>query len=665
MLPVYEPEQSTRPMPLHLETSMPPRVRSPSTPPQSGRSSLPPPVVPAPITGRDSLSALPRPWEETDPRGRTYDPAVHASVRHSTRNRSTQDRTEPGPDPHPRRTLLLALLLLCVIVLALVYTVEETTYRRYRGSGQDALPVSSLVSVPAKPALISRRAYDGVFGFLVQGPIPDSVVLSPEERVLPPPSALLGSGAAALPTAGTALNDAVRRARSASTPTAPADRAKALARRAVLEWAAANAQHVEDVARYEQEALAFLNSDDADPPTRPVPTYGNAVAALEWLVAHKPSVETRDVARFYLARGLASVGREEAGHAHLRGLVEAQPQSPYALRARWPLSQAALSRHDWASARRHLEAISPIQAPDTHRAVRYSLAHVAYAQGRYEEGLDALHQVVESLSDGPTRAVYWAPAMEALTLTYARLDGGGRLARSYFRGLGGMGLVMRQSRLLGFALGVQGRELEAIAVYEWQRSGAPAESGRRYARAMQAQNHVQLGNQAAAEPFFARSRGCGDGLAPSAQRPCLYALGRARAAEGKHRDARVAWTTLESIPGIPDDVESRHWQGAARFALAKSFDGPAVTGGPPEEKMSVGARLEAYERVWKLGLARWGVPAQERIAQLRRSAGGEDGVATGEAERRARAALKAAENTAAKVGLNARWRLEKSGTKAP
>ena len=324
-----------------------------------------------------------------------------------------------------------------------------------------------------------------------------------------------------------------------------------------------------------------------------------------------------------------------------------------------------MSRRDWASARRHLEAISSIQTPDTHRAVRYSLAHVAYAQGRYDEALDALHQVVESLSDGPTRAVFWAPAMEALTLTYARLDGGGRLARSYFRGLGGLGLVMRQSRLLGFALGALGRELEAIAVYEWQRSGAPAESGRRYARAMQAQNHMQLGNPAAAEPFFTRSKGCGDGLPPSAQRPCLYALGLARAAEGKGRDARVAWTRLESIPGTPDDVEARHWQGAARFALAESLAAPTETGRQPEEKTSHRARLEAYERVTKLGLARWTVPAQERMEQLHRSAPKADGASSAEAARRARAARKAADDAAAEVGLQPRWRLDGSATKRP
>jgi|GEM_PF-3345696 len=662
MLPVYEPEQSTRPMPLHLESSIPPPIRSANVPPRTGRSSIPPPVAPAPITSRDSLGTLPRPWEESDPRGRTYDPAVHESVRHSTRNRTTQNEAAPRPEPQPRRTLLLVLLLLCVIVLALVYTVEETTYRRYRGSGQVSMPSPTLAVVPAKPAPITRRAYDGIFGVLVQNPLPDDLVLSPEERLLASPEMLWRPTPKTLPTSKKGLQDAVRRARAEPVPKDAADKAVLFAQRAVLEWAAANAQHADELIRYEQDATAFLNSNDDVPPTRPIPIYGNAVAALEWLVAHKPAIKAHDVAQYYLARGLSSVGRADAALARLRSLIALHPQSPYALRARWPLSQAALSRRDWPTARRQLEALSPIQVPAMHRAVRYSLAHVAYAQDRYEEGIDHLQQVIESLSDGPSRSVYWAPAMEALTLSYARIEGGGRLARSYFRGLGGMGLVLRQSRLLGFALGVLGRGLEAIAVYEWHRSSAPEDSGRRYARSMQAQNQVGLGNQAAAEPLFLRSRGCTDGLPPSAQRPCQYALGKARADEGKWSDARVAWTALESIPGTGDDVEALHWQSAARFALAVSLDNSPV---PDAEPTPVKVRIDAYTRVGALGLARWSVPAYARVAELltREAAAGR--MPKSEAEERIKVAQKAANDAAVDVGLRARWRTPRAVPKTP
>ena len=419
----------------------------------------------------------------------------------------------------------------------------------------------------------------------------------------------------------------------------------------------ANAQHQDELARYAEEATAFLNSDQGEPPTRPLPIYGNAVAALEWLITHESKPESADVVSFYLARGLSSVGRREDALGRLRHLVDSYPQSPYALRARWPLSQVALHARDWVQARRHLEPLAQIEDPKTQRAARFSLAYVAYAQGRYDEAIDHLHQVVESLDDGPSRATFWAPSLEVLTLSYARLDGGQRLARSYFRGLGGMGLVMRQSRLLGFALGVSGQGLDALRVYESYRSSASDQGGRGYARAMQAYNQVQLGNHVVAESFFSQSERCRGGLPPSAQRPCLYALGVARAARGQLDDARAAWAQVDSIPGTADDVEALHWQGAARLALAESLAEEFFARAPNEMTAADRVRVEkAYMRVTTMGLARWVVPAHYGLAALHRRTDGIGEAPARESGGRAHAARTAAETAAQKVGLQPRWR---------
>ena len=655
MLPIYEPEQSTRPMPLHPDSSVPPRVRTASTPPRA-RPSVPHAVVHAHIGGRDSSGPLSRPWEESDPRGRTYDPAVHASVSHSTRNRSTVDRR--GSSPHPRRTLLLALLLVCVIVLALVYVVEETTYRGQRRGVLQPTPTQVMDVVPAKPAPITQRAYDGVYGDLLLPPTPRSAITGQLHDVLPPPTTLDSASVIALPETPEALRTAVAATRSAKIPKTPAQRVGVFARRAALEWATANAQHTQDLARYEAAATVFLGSDQEHPPPRPVPVYGNAVAALQWLVAHEPAIPALDAARYYLGRGLASVGRADAAAAQFRAVVARHPQSPFAQRARWPLALAALERRDWARAQRHLRSVLDA-GPGPHRAARFGLAHVHYAQGRYEACLDHLHQVVESLTDAEGRAVFWDPAMEAITLVYARLEGGRRQARSYFRGLGGMGLVIRQGRLLGFALGAQGRGLDAIAVYGWLRAEAPGEGMGWFADAMQAQNQVDLGDYAAAEALFTRSRQCGESLPPSAMGPCLYALGLVHAAAGHGADARAAWGRLEKVPVTRGDVEALHWQAAGRYAQAESLGAGALPkGGAPLAPEAFHAQVEAYTRVTALGLPRWSVPAQDRIAQLHahRGATATSPALATRSSRLAEAAREVADRLASTTGLARRWR---------
>jgi hypothetical protein len=251
--------------------------------------------------------------------------------------------------------------------------------------------------------------------------------------------------------------------------------------------------------------------------------------------------------------------------------------------------------------------------------------------------------------------------MEAITLVYARLEGGRRQARSYFRGLGGMGLLIRQSRLLGFALGAQGRRLDAIAVYEWLRAEAPGEGPRRFADAMQAQNHVGLGNYAAAEALFARSSQCGESLPPSAMRPCLYALGVARAAAGHAADARAAWRRIEAVPATSGDVEALHWQAAGRYAQAESLrDAARPKGGASFEPKALSDLVDAYTRVTAVGLYRWTVPAQDRIAQLHlhRRATARSRAAAAQASRLAAAARQAADRLASATGLEPRWRVD-------
>ncbi len=456
-----------------------PRARTPEPPASPKPEHRSRPVsVPSPRSGRRSTGERPDASQTADSGGQRPDPAAHLAS-DPARSPAPGASVESGPTRRRDQTRVAVLGAMVIGVLVLVSQLDrllgldedglDTPRPAAPARDQPRAPAPSAPTAPKPPAdapppttglpTPDPRAARAVNGYLRPPAIPRDVRGSaPAHRPLP-----ARGEAAALPPKAL---EARRVELETEVATAKGEaRAAPLWALAQVEWASSLATHQLATARYEYQASQFVAGEIAKAPKKPKPRHDRAIPTLERFVSAHPEHAEAPHALRYLSTALLAAGRQDEAVEHLERLIGQHPEHEGVTDA-----HEIVADHNFAgglplNARRHYEALAA-KAPEPKRTyARFMLGYVHFNLKEPAKAVDSFQRTLEALRTRPEQAKHLRlPAIEAMTLAYARLDGGAQQARGYFRGLGGSALERRQSEVLAYALSELGRHGDAAAL---------------------------------------------------------------------------------------------------------------------------------------------------------------------------------------------------------
>jgi TolA-binding protein len=245
-------------------------------------------------------------------------------------------------------------------------------------------------------------------------------------------------------------------------------KADLLFRIAEKEWNEAKYHYFLKRKSYDKQYEEFLSGRLKKRPDEPTADYSKALVEYKKLLKEFPNYRRIDEVMFYLGQGLITAGKTKQGASYMLRLTKDYPKSKYVTKAFLAVAEYYFDNDLLFAAKTNYEKVLEDEKSSQYPFALYKLGYVHYNLKEYEDSIKRFHKVIDLSKGKDKRKIYFTTqAYSALALTYAEVPDGWKLARDYFRSVGGDELAVRQLEKIGRIYNKQDKTEDEISVYEY------------------------------------------------------------------------------------------------------------------------------------------------------------------------------------------------------
>ncbi len=238
--------------------------------------------------------------------------------------------------------------------------------------------------------------------------------------------------------------------------------------KAELLWELRNMEYVRARSEYNVclDAVYQGTLDEADC-DEPSPEYEEPQRLYEAVLQEFPDYPRLDEVLFRLGSGLLEADEGAQAVSYLQRLVSSYPNSRYLPDAYLALGDFFFDQQMTSAARDNYENVLNHESYRNFDYAVYKLGWTHFNMGEHRESADRFKQVIEASEGHQAWGFLQTQAANDLMLALAELPGGWIEARDYFTNLRDIDYAYEQlDRMAGY-LEIQGKDEDAIAVYDW------------------------------------------------------------------------------------------------------------------------------------------------------------------------------------------------------
>ncbi|MCB9545046.1 MAG: tetratricopeptide repeat protein [Myxococcales bacterium] len=245
-------------------------------------------------------------------------------------------------------------------------------------------------------------------------------------------------------------------------------KADLLFRIAEKEWDEAKYRHSLKMQEWEKAMEAWNKGLVKERPEEPKPDYSAALTEYKALLKEFPNYSRIDEVMFYLGRGLHAADKKKEGASYMLRLTKEYPKSKFVTRAYLAVAEYYFDNDLLFAAKTNYQKVLEDKESQDYPYALYKLGYVHYNLKEFDDSIKSFHQVVDLSKGKDKRKIYFtSQAYGGLVLAYAEVDDGWKLARDYFRGLGGDELAGDQLERIARIYSKQDKTEDEVAVYEY------------------------------------------------------------------------------------------------------------------------------------------------------------------------------------------------------
>lgn len=199
----------------------------------------------------------------------------------------------------------------------------------------------------------------------------------------------------------------------------------------------------------------------------PLPEYSEPQRLYESVLNEFPDYPRLDEVLFRLGSGLLDAGEGAQAVVYLQRLVQYYPNSRYLPDTHLALGDFFFDQQMTSAARDNFEKVLNYETYRNFDYAVYKLGWTHFNMGEHRESADRFMQVIASAEGSQTFGFLQNQAANDLMLALAELPEGWKEARDYFTQMRDIDFAYQQlDRMAGY-LEIQGKDDDAIAVYDW------------------------------------------------------------------------------------------------------------------------------------------------------------------------------------------------------